>query len=325
MRRVSLPVMVSALLLAAACSGSDGGTGATNSAAPSTATTTLAPTTQLASSTTTLVTTTTNAPTTVPTTTPPDEAIEPVQFRRSYTTADELPRFPVTVEGFLASSDVFNSEVRLFDTEPTFETIYEFPGQGNRCEETFWVARWVAKSPTAKVQAVEEISWVFGADDFELEEFLMPPAAAAGMLGDNACHMPGFRLAEYLDGDPRFLVDVVVEWQYFVVDYFSDADTTSDTDAGSACSDYTYDDELPISVCSKGLSVELFQEALGLPVDGFFGPGTESTIREYQRQESLPVTGVMNAVTWSTIGVTSAAPFPDLNGDGVIDGSEFPG
>jgi hypothetical protein len=33
---------------------------------------------------------------------------------------------------------------------------------------------------------------------------------------------------------------------------------------------------------------------------------------------------VLDAATWAALGVTADAPFPDLNGDGVIDGSELP-
>ena len=101
-------------------------------------------------------------------------------------------------------------------------------------------------------------------------------------------------------------------------------DSQSAAPVQAGCADYGYDDELPIYVCSQGFSVEMFQEALGLDADGYFGPGTETVVRDYQTQTGLPVTGVIDSATWAKLGVTDLAPFPDLNGDGVIDGSEFP-
>jgi peptidoglycan hydrolase-like protein with peptidoglycan-binding domain len=92
----------------------------------------------------------------------------------------------------------------------------------------------------------------------------------------------------------------------------------------SECADYIYNDHLPLYVCSQGFSVEMFQDSLGLDADGYFGPGTEAAVRDYQAQTGLPVTGVIDAATWSMLGVTELARFPDLNGDGVIVGSEFP-
>ena len=116
-----------------------------------------------------------------------------------------------------------------------------------------------------------------------------------------------------------------VEWTYFDRDVFATGSEPASSPSAISCSDYVYDDELPIYVCSQGYSVELFQEALGLPADGYFGPGTETAVRDFQAQAGLAVTGVIDAPTWSALGVTGNAPFPDLNGDGVIDGSEFRG
>ena len=101
-------------------------------------------------------------------------------------------------------------------------------------------------------------------------------------------------------------------------------DFQSDAPVQAGCADYYYDDELPIYVCSQGFSVEMFQDSLGLDPDGYFGPGTEVAVRDFQASVGLLATGVIDAATWAALGVTELAPFPDLNGDGVIDGSEFP-
>ena len=142
-------------------------------------------------------------------------------------------------------------------------------------------------------------------------------------MGNNICYAPAFRFDSNIQPGGN-LIDVAVEWIYFDRDPFAPTDANSNPPTTS-CIDYSYDDELPISVCSQGFSVELFQEALGIDADGYFGPGTEAAVRAYQESVGLPANGVMDATTWASLGVTIAAPFTDLNGDGVIDGSEFPG
>lgn len=89
--------------------------------------------------------------------------------------------------------------------------------------------------------------------------------------------------------------------------------------------EYVYDDELPISVCSQGQSVILFQEAMGLDADGYFGPGTQAALASLQDRAGLPISRRIDAATWKHLGIAASAPYPDLNGDGVIDASEFPG
>lgn len=100
--------------------------------------------------------------------------------------------------------------------------------------------------------------------------------------------------------------------------------SASTGDVGVVCDDYSYDDELPISVCSRGLSVELAQEQLGLNVDGFFGPGTRAAIEDFQASAGLVVDGVLDVETWRLLGAGEGLPYDDFNGDGVIDGSEIP-
>ena len=261
--------------------------------------------------------------------------VEATPFRFSYPTIGELPPMPTAVAGhvpyegedsFGQSGQVRKATVRVFESTPGFTVIPEFSGQMNGCSDTFWVARWVSKNPDVRVVATNEVVAVTSSgEDMEVEPWLLPPEAPAGMLGGSICSQPGFSFISAVNGNEANLVDVAVEWTYFDRDVFnSGSDPASSSDTAS-CSGYTYDDELPISVCSQGFSVELFQEALGLPADGYFGPGTEAAVREFQGRAGLAVSGVMDAATWSALGVTSAAPYPDLNGDGVVDGSEFPG
>jgi peptidoglycan hydrolase-like protein with peptidoglycan-binding domain len=55
---------------------------------------------------------------------------------------------------------------------------------------------------------------------------------------------------------------------------------------------------------SGGNAVERLQAALKLPVDGDFGPETESAVRRLQARHGLTVDGVVGPETWSVIGVS---------------------
>jgi hypothetical protein len=100
--------------------------------------------------------------------------------------------------------------------------------------------------------------------------------------------------------------------------------------ATTICDQYTYDDQLPIEVCSQGRSVEMAQEIISanidssVIIDGYFGPDFERTVRETKSALGLPVNSTIDAEFWDALGIATYAPFPDLNGDGVIDASEFP-
>jgi peptidoglycan hydrolase-like protein with peptidoglycan-binding domain len=58
-------------------------------------------------------------------------------------------------------------------------------------------------------------------------------------------------------------------------------------------------------------------------VDGYFGPGTEQAIRDFQRNAGLEVDGLVGPHTWSTLGVSM--PGSELDGNGIIDPYEVIG
>ncbi|MBI3688358.1 MAG: peptidoglycan-binding protein [Actinobacteria bacterium] len=54
---------------------------------------------------------------------------------------------------------------------------------------------------------------------------------------------------------------------------------------------------------ARGEAVRSVQRALGVrPTSGWFGPITTATVARYQRVHRLPVTGVVDAGTWRTLG-----------------------
>lgn len=251
--------------------------------------------------------------------------MEAEPFRYSYASAAEMPAFPPQIVGYTPYLEPMSSEVRVFEGADGVATPFEFSGQMNDCGDAFWVARWASESPDVTILATNEVPFISDHSLFEIEPWLLPPAATFGMLGGSICSVPGFVLADAPDGPGTALIDVRVEWQYYDLDLFgTPAGPTDEQAPVTSCDSYTYDDELPIEVCSQGLSVQLFQESLGIDADGYFGPGAEEAVRAFQASVGLPVTGVMDAATWAALGVTANAPFPDLNGDGVVDGSEFP-
>jgi lysozyme family protein len=54
---------------------------------------------------------------------------------------------------------------------------------------------------------------------------------------------------------------------------------------------------------SRGAWVETLQEALGLTVDGIFGPGTEAALKAYQKEAGLTADGVAGRKTYQALGL----------------------
>lgn len=93
------------------------------------------------------------------------------------------------------------------------------------------------------------------------------------------------------------------------------------------CGDnYTYNYELPLKPCDEGMGVEsvqsqLVNEGYQVDLDGYYGQGTETAVRQYQQAHGLPVTGIVDFETYKKLGTVYAGT--DMNGDGVITPNEF--
>lgn len=57
----------------------------------------------------------------------------------------------------------------------------------------------------------------------------------------------------------------------------------------------------PLKNGSKGTGVKNVQTLLGLKADGVFGPGTEKAVQDFQKKSGLPVTGIVDQVTFKAL------------------------
>lgn len=55
---------------------------------------------------------------------------------------------------------------------------------------------------------------------------------------------------------------------------------------------------------SKGEDVKKLQKALGITVDGDFGPKTEEAVKSFQKSKGLVADGIVGSKTWSALGIT---------------------
>lgn len=58
---------------------------------------------------------------------------------------------------------------------------------------------------------------------------------------------------------------------------------------------------------SSGAAVREVQAALGVPVDGRFGPETDAAVRAFQEREGLPVDGIVGRRTWDALKARGTA------------------
>lgn len=240
-----------------------------------------------------------------------DSLLRAEPFRYSFPDGLMPPGLPKTLEGHVVyeGSDaaglagrVRTATLRVFEGTNALMPTPEFSTQMNGCGDTYWVLRWVVKNPDVRIVASNELDPILSSDGFvEDEPWLLPPEARAGLMGNSICFAPGFQFSSTVNGNEANLADVAVEWTYFDRDLFADTGSEASPSSGS-CSTYTYDVSLPIGLCAEGPAVATLQEALGLEADGYFGPGTEQAVRDFQQNAGIAVTGVVDRLDWSFIG-----------------------
>jgi N-acetyl-anhydromuramyl-L-alanine amidase AmpD len=67
---------------------------------------------------------------------------------------------------------------------------------------------------------------------------------------------------------------------------------------------------------SKGKEVKKLQEALGIGADGIFGPGTEASVKQFQKDNGLTIDGIVGSKTWEAIGI-------DTDSDSAAEETEY--
>lgn len=96
-----------------------------------------------------------------------------------------------------------------------------------------------------------------------------------------------------------------------------------------ACTGYFSAVEFPVEKCDQGIAVRLMQERLkklgfGTNIDGYFGPSMAKAVFDFQGQQKLTQTGMIDEATWIALEPNqSTLPGTDKNKDGVVDPGEL--
>jgi peptidoglycan hydrolase-like protein with peptidoglycan-binding domain len=78
----------------------------------------------------------------------------------------------------------------------------------------------------------------------------------------------------------------------------------------------TTEHTVTLSSGEEGRQVSLLQHALGIAVDGIFGPQTEAAVRAFQTAHGLEADGVVGPLTWAALNGRSTALAADVSSTG---------
>jgi hypothetical protein len=70
-----------------------------------------------------------------------------------------------------------------------------------------------------------------------------------------------------------------------------------------------------LRVGARGRAVKELQAALGIDVDGAFGPATLAAVKSFQESAGLPVDGIVGYRTWTALSMQDDAPAPPVQPD----------
>ncbi len=96
-------------------------------------------------------------------------------------------------------------------------------------------------------------------------------------------------------------------------------------DGSSTCDGFYIEGEfdLPLMTCDNNWAVEIAQQVLSdegydVDIDGYFGPGTQIAVLEYQHDNELYRSGVLDGETWgSMFPINPDLGYVDYDGDGI--------
>lgn len=66
----------------------------------------------------------------------------------------------------------------------------------------------------------------------------------------------------------------------------------------------------PIQIGAQGYAVQEIQKALGITVDGVFGPLTKQAVVNFQMAHGLTPDGIVGPLTWAALGLVAVVPPP---------------
>jgi peptidoglycan hydrolase-like protein with peptidoglycan-binding domain len=80
----------------------------------------------------------------------------------------------------------------------------------------------------------------------------------------------------------------------------------------------TTEHTISLSSESQGRQVEMLQEALGVAIDGIYGPETEEAVRSYQSERGLTVDGIVGPATIAALRSTGQTASSGVRRDAVV-------
>ncbi len=242
-------------------------------------------------------------------------------------------QFPIGVDGYVASGDVEQMEIRVFG-DGRASTGWDATAAGG-CHRMYWIVRWrnIADQPIlATIGKPSSFGSYYanGAASMVLSDIedVGPPIGTRGYLTGYACEAPVFAFPPSLPEATNILTDVIVEVQRYVpgVDVSDESfpefvpGEPTESAATVDCDTYQTQYDLPLRPCSTGVAVGDIQSRLGalgyaVERDDHYGPSTMEAVIEFQREQGLIADGIVGARTWWLLMGDAGLPGYDLDGD----------
>lgn len=92
----------------------------------------------------------------------------------------------------------------------------------------------------------------------------------------------------------------------------------------AVCPSYRFNEQYPLRLCDQSAGVWALQDSLrllgyDLDADGYFGPHTETVVRQFQGDHGLAVDGLVGPLTWGRLMSRAPQPGVDADNSGNVD------